>query len=217
MDYNTFMDIVNNSVYFVQAVVAIYGTYCAVVILTRIQQKRFKTYDGQSQFLDVLEEPLARGDFDAAQQICEDDRRAIVQLGYMAIVNRKLGLAKVRDLVLDYFQREVLSDLERRLSGINIAIKTEPMLGLLGTVLGMMQAFGKLAVAESVKAEDLASDISFALITTCVGLVIAIPLMLVLTAINVRMRAMQDLVANGLGRFFEIFQLGLAAGSRHRK
>jgi biopolymer transport protein ExbB/TolQ len=217
MDYNTFMDIVNNSVYFVQAVVAIYGTYCAVVILTRIQQKRFKTYDGQSQFLDVLEEPLARGDFDAAQQICEDDRRAIVQLGYMAIVNRKLGLAKVRDLVLDYFQREVLSDLERRLSGINIAIKTEPMLGLLGTVLGMMQAFGKLAVAESVKAEDLASDISFALITTCVGLVIAIPLMFVLTAINVRMRAMQDLVANGLGRFFEIFQLGLAAGSRHRK
>jgi len=215
MEMNTFMDIVNNSVYFFQAVVAIYGTYCAVVVFTRIQQKRFKTFDGQSQFLDVLEEPLARGDFDSAQQICDGDRRAVVQLGYMAIVNRKLGLKKVRDLVMDYFQREVLADLERRISGINIAIKTEPMLGLLGTVLGMMQAFGKLAVAESVKAEDLAHDISFALITTCVGLTISIPLMFVLTATNVRMRSMQDLVANGMGRFFEMYHQGLSAGARH--
>ncbi len=217
MNMNTFMDIVNNSVYVAQAIVAIYGTYCAVVVFTRINQKRFKTYDGQSQFLDILEEPLSKGDFESAQQICEGDRRAIVQLGYMAIVNRKLGLRKVKELVLDYFQREVLSDMEHRLSGVNIAIKTEPMLGLLGTVLGMMQAFGKLAVSESVKAEDLANDISFALITTCVGLTIAIPLMFALTMINVRMRRMEELVTNGLGRFFEIFQLAMTTSSRQGK
>lgn len=210
MNYDTFMTVVNNSVYAVQAVVAIWGTYCAVVIFTRIQQKRFKSYDGQTQFLDVLEEPLTRGDFDTAQQICEGDNRAIVQLGYMAIINRSLGLKKVKEMVLEFFQREVLSDLEHRISGINIAIKTEPMLGLLGTVLGMMQAFGKLAMAESVKAEDLASDISFALVTTCVGLTISIPLMFVLTAINVRMRKMEELVTTGMNRFFEIYQRGMS-------
>lgn len=210
MNYDTFMTFVNNSVYFFQAIVAIWGTYCAVVIFTRIQQKRFKSYDGQTQFLDVLEEPLARGDFDTAQQICEGDNRAIVQLGYMAIINRALGIKKVKEMVLEYFQREVLSDLEHRISGINIAIKTEPMLGLLGTVLGMMQAFGKLALAESVKAEDLASDISFALVTTCVGLTISIPLMFILTAINVRMRKMEELVATGMNRFFEIYQRGMS-------
>lgn len=210
MNYDTFMTFVNNSVYFFQAIVAIWGTYCAMVIFTRIQQKRFKSYDGQTQFLDVLEEPLARGDFDTAQQICEGDNRAIVQLGYMAIINRALGIKKVKEMVLEYFQREVLSDLEHRISGINIAIKTEPMLGLLGTVLGMMQAFGKLALAESVKAEDLASDISFALVTTCVGLTISIPLMFILTAINVRMRKMEELVATGMNRFFEIYQRGMS-------
>jgi len=209
MNYDTFMTFVNNSVYFFQAIVAIWGTYCAVVIFTRIQQKRFKSYDGQTQFLDVLEEPLARGDFDTAQQICEGDNRAIVQLGYMAIINRKLGIKKVKELVLEFFQREILSDLEHRISGINIAIKTEPMLGLLGTVLGMMQAFGKLALAESVKAEDLASDISFALVTTCVGLTISIPLMFILTAINVRMRKMEELVTTGMNRFFDIYQRGV--------
>ena len=135
--------------------------------------------------------------------------RAIVQLGYMAIINRKLGIKKVKELVLEFFQREILSDLEHRISGINIAIKTEPMLGLLGTVLGMMQAFGKLALAESVKAEDLASDISFALVTTCVGLTISIPLMFILTAINVRMRKMEELVTTGMNRFFDIYQRGV--------
>ena len=182
------MDWVNNSVYFFQAIVALYGVYCAVVVWTRVAQKRFSSYDAQSQFLDALEVPLARGDFDQAAQLCEGDRRAVCQLSYLAIINRKLGFQKVKDMLLDNFQREVLSDLEYRTSGINIAIKIEPMLGLLGTVLGMMQAFGKLAAAESVKATDLASDISFALITTCVGLTIAIPLMIILTAINVRLK-----------------------------
>jgi len=214
MNYDTFMTFVNNSVYFCQAIVAIWGTYCAVVIFTRIQQKRFKSYDGQTQFLDVLEEPLARGDFETAQQICEGDNRAIVQLGYMAIINRSLGIKKAKEMVLEFFQREILSDLENRISGINIAIKTEPMLGLLGTVLGMMQAFGKLAMAESVKAEDLASDISFALVTTCVGLTISIPLMFILTAINVRMRKMEELVATGMNRFFEIYQRGMNNGPK---
>ena len=170
MNMNTFMDIVNNSVYFVQAVVAIYGTYCAVVVFTRIKQKRFKTFEGQSQFLDVLEEPLSKGDFESAQEICEGDRRAVVQLGYMAIVNRKLGLKKVKELVLDYFQREVLSDLEHRLSGVNIAIKTEPMLGLLGTVLGMIRSFAALANAGAPDSTALATGISEALINTALGI-----------------------------------------------
>lgn len=217
MNMDQFMTIVNNSVYVVQAIVAIYGTYCAVVVITRINQKRFKTFEGQSQFLDVLEEPLSKADFESAEQICQGDRRAIVQLGYLAILNRKLGLRKVKELVLDYFQREVLSDLEHRCSGVSIAIKTEPMLGLLGTVLGMMQAFGKLAVSENVKAEDLASDISFALITTCVGLTISIPLMFILTSINVRMRKMEELVTNGMGRFFDMFQVALNVAAKQGK
>ena len=91
------------------------------------------------------------------------------------------------------------------------------MLGLLGTVLGMMQAFGKLAAAESVKATDLASDISFALITTCVGLTIAIPLMIILTAINVRLKKMQELVTIGLSRFLESFQHAMKIAAQRGK
>ena len=86
------------------------------------------------------------------------------------------------------------------------------MVGLLGTVVGMMGAFAKLAAEEIVKPDVLAQDISFALVTTASGLAIAIPLVFCTAAINVRIRRMEDLVAAGLTQFFERFRraLGLA-------
>jgi len=210
----TVMDFVNNSVYGFQAIVAIWGFYCVVVVWMRTGQKRFKSFDLQTQFLDALDEPLRKGDFDSAMQLCEGDRRAVCQLAFLAMSNRKEGYAKVKAQVIETFQRDVLSDLEHRLVGVNTAIKIEPMMGLLGTVLGMMAAFGKLAAAESVKAEALAEDISFALITTAVGLAVSIPLMFALAKINVRIRKMEDLIASGLSRFFESFKTGLEAGAR---
>jgi hypothetical protein len=90
------------------------------------------------------------------------------------------------------------------------------MLGLLGTVLGMMGAFGKLATAENVKPENLAGDIMLALITTAVGLVIAIPLILGLTVINVNIRRMEDLVTLGTTRFFESFRMAMSTWEEKR-
>lgn len=208
------MDFVNNSVYGFQAVVALWGAYCVVVVWMRTGQKRFKSFDLQNQFLDALDEPLRRGDFDNAIQLCEGDRRAVCQLALLAMVNRKEGFGKVKNTVLETFQRDVLSDIEHRLVGVNTAIKIEPMMGLLGTVLGMMAAFGKLAQSESVKAEALAEDISFALITTAVGLAVSIPLMFALAKINVRIRKMEELIASGLSRFFDSFKTGLEASAR---
>lgn len=210
----TVMDFVNNSVYGFQAIVAIWGFYCVVVVWMRTGQKRFKSFDQQTQFLDALDEPLKKGDFDTAMQLCEGDRRAVCQLAFLAMNNRKDGYSKVKGTVIESFQRDVLSDLEHRLVGVNTAIKIEPMMGLLGTVLGMMAAFGKLAAAESVKAEALAEDISFALITTAVGLAVSIPLMFALAKINVRIRKMEELIASGLSRFFESFKTGLETSAR---
>ena len=84
------------------------------------------------------------------------------------------------------------------------------MLGLLGTVLGMMAAFAKLASSQSVKPDQLASDISFALITTAIGLAIAIPGTICVAAVNVRIRKLEDLVGAGLARLLD----GVALGQR---
>lgn len=193
-------------IYFCMFLIALWGTYCVVMVWSRVRQKQFQSEESQSLFLEALEEPLARGEYDAATEICDGDRRATCQLSQLAISNRKLGFAKVKQLVADRFQRDVLQDLEYRLSWVNTVIKAAPMIGLLGTVLGMMGAFYKLSSGDQVDPAQLAQDIQFALITTALGLTIAIPLVLCTAYINVQIRKMEDLVSYGLNQFLEIFK-----------
>ena len=194
-------------IYFVMAGIAMWGAFCVIMVWSRVKQKQFQSEDQQLLFLEAVEEPLSRGDFDTASEICEGDRRATCQLSQLAILNRRLGFAKVKQLVADRFQRDVLQDLEYRLSWVNTVIKAAPMVGLLGTVLGMMAAFSKLAIPnQTVQVDQLALDIQFALITTACGLAIAIPLVLCTAYINVQIRKMEDLVAYGVNQFMEIFK-----------
>ena len=195
-----------NVIYVALFLVAMWGFYCVMMVFTRVKQKQFQSEEAQVTFLEAVEEPLSRGDYDIASEVCEGDRRAMCQLSLLAITNRKLGFAKVKKLVADRFQRDVLEDLEHRLSWVYTVIKAAPMLGLLGTVLGMMGAFKQLAGSDQVNASELANDIMFALITTAIGLGIAIPLVLCTAYINVRIRKMEDLVAYGINQFLEIFK-----------
>jgi biopolymer transport protein ExbB/TolQ len=193
-------------IYVIMALVALWGAYCVTMVITRVRQKQFVSEEQQTHFLEALEEPLSRGDYDAATDVCEGDRRATCQLSQLAILNRKLGFTKVKKLVADRFQRDVLQDLEYRLSWVYTVIKAAPMIGLLGTVIGMMGAFANLAGADNVEPAVLANDIMFALITTACGLAIAIPLVLATAYINVQIRKMEDLVSYGLNQFLEIFK-----------
>ena len=193
-------------IYIVMFFIALWGAYCVVMVWSRVRQKQFSSEEAQNVFLEAIEDPLSRGDFDEAGELCEGDRRAMCQLSQLAVQNRKIGFAKVKQLVADRFQRDVLQDLEYRLSWVITVIKAAPMIGLLGTVLGMMGAFAKLAGSKTVEADKLAQDIQFALITTACGLAIAIPLVLCTAFINVRIKKMEDLVAYGLNQFMEIFR-----------
>lgn len=208
------MGIFDKSIYGLLLAVTLWGAFCLALIWTRVASKRFRSEQALREFLQPVEAALEQGDFAKAMTLVEGDSRALPQLAEMAIANRSLGYAKVKELVVDRFQRDVLADLDYRMSWVNTVIKTAPMLGLLGTVVGMMGAFGKLAGAETVKATDLASDISFALITTCWGLTVAIPLIMCMASINVQIQKMEDLVSLGLARFFEAFKRGLASSPR---
>ncbi len=199
-------DIVGNIIYGAMGLVALWGVYCLIVVYYRVAEKKFKSDALQGEFLQAIEQPLSQGDFRAASEICSDDPRALCQLSQLAVDNRSLGFNKVRQLVQDRFQRDVLSDIDHRVSWVNSAIKSAPMLGLLGTVLGMMGAFGKLAESSQVEASRLAEDIMFALITTALGLAIAIPLILAVNSINIQIKKMEEMVAEGLNFFFEMFK-----------
>jgi biopolymer transport protein ExbB len=203
------VEFAGNSIYALQAFDALWGAFCIIVVWRRLAQIRFKSEDQQNEWLEQTLDAVAIGDFEGAAEMCEGDRRIVPQLMLLAINNRDLGYNKVKQLVADRFQRDVLAEMEYRITWVVTMIKSAPMLGLLGTVLGMMAAFGKLAGAEKVDATHLAGDISLALITTFVGLTIAIPLSLVLASVQIRTRKMEDLVGDGLARFMEVFKAAL--------
>src|SRR5688500_2906192 len=200
-----YWNIISNTVYVFLALDALWGAYCIIVIFMRITQKRFRSERAQNEFLDTIEAAVKKGDFDTAVMQCEGDRRAVPQLAALAVQSRSLPVEEIQELLVDRFQRDVISDLEHRVNWTNNVIKTAPMLGLLGTVLGMMAAFGKIAAAESgVKPEELSNDIAFALITTAIGLAIAIPATACVASINIRIRKLEDQVSAGLVRLLEI-------------
>ena len=195
-----------NSTYITLALTAFWGAYCGIVVWNLIAKKRFKTEALQNQFLEEVNGLLVNGDFNGVCAKCEEDHRALPQLIFLAVANRNIGLAKMRELTVERFQRDVLLEVDYYMSWVLTMIKTAPMWGLLGTVLGMMGAFGQLAAADTVKATDLAGNINIALITTAVGLAIAIPLMTVVSAVNLRIKHLEDLTSSGLSKFFDIYK-----------
>lgn len=204
----TLIDAVNNSIYFFLAAVALLGAFMVILIMRRIAQKRFSSAAQARDFFDEIFDHLDRRDYDAVIAKCDSSpywSKAAPQLIQLAVENRGLPGGKLRRLVAERFERDVLADLEYRTSWVGTAVKTAPMLGLLGTVLGMIAAFGKIAgaSAQGVKPAQLASDISFALWTTAIGLFIAVPLVVAGNALTVRIAKLQDSVQEHLGDFLD--------------
>lgn len=200
-------EIIGNVTYAAMAITALWGAYCAVIVWTRVGQVRFKNEEEQQEFVEELGTHLQRKDFNGAVELCSDDRRALPQLALFAIENRELGLAKVQRQIWERFQTDVMGDIEHRLSWVATVVKSAPMMGLFGTVTGMMGAFGNIASAGSnVDPSKMAGDIMFALITTALGLAIAMPLLIITNGIVVRIRKMEELIGMGISQLVDIIR-----------
>lgn len=191
--------------YVALAAIALWGAFCVILVWRRVAQTRFASEEEQTEFVNELSQSLETGDDQAAIDLCEGDRRALPQLALLALHHREDSPTKMRQIVSDRFQRDVLADLDDRLSWVSTVIKSAPMVGLLGTVVGMMGAFAELS-GDKVNPAKMAENIMLALITTACGLSIAIPLILCVNSISVRMRKMEELVASGLTQLLEVLK-----------
>ena len=208
MDTSPILKLAGYAIYTAMALAALYGVFCVVLLVRRIAQKRFRSAASSGEFLDDCRGLLKQKKFDEVAELCDSPgywSKAVPQLMLFGLANRQRGPKKLRQMLGDKFERDILADLEYRTSWVATIVKSAPMLGLLGTVVGMINAFGKIAGAESTgnKPKDLATDISFALVTTAIGLVIAIPLVLAGNMIHVRISKLQDDVQQDLGEFLE--------------
>lgn len=125
------------------------------------------------KLLGKVEDALNRGGLDAAKTVCRDTRGPVASIFYQGLDRSTGEFEEVAKAIEDYGSVE-MSKLERGLSWISLFIALAPMLGFMGTVIGMISAFDKIAEANTINASIVAGGIKIALITTVSGLIVAI-------------------------------------------
>ena len=123
------------------------------------------------------EQLASKGRFSELLALCQADNSMLGRILRGALSQGQLGIAAVRDAMLEGGTRE-MTRLRQRVGYIGFIASVAPMLGLLGTVTGMISSFNVLGMEKgAARPDELAKGISEALVTTCMGLVLAVPLM----------------------------------------
>jgi biopolymer transport protein ExbB len=125
------------------------------------------------KLLQKVEDALESGGVEAAKEVCRNTRGPVASIFYQGLDRAHEGVDMAEKSVIAYGSVQ-MGLLEKNLSWISLFIAIAPMLGFMGTVIGMIDAFDKIQVAGTVSAQLVAGGIKVALITTVSGLIVAI-------------------------------------------
>jgi len=125
------------------------------------------------KLLEDVESSLKSGGIDAAKDVCRDTRGPVASIFYQGLMKYDEGLDNVEKSIVAYGSVQ-MGKLEKGLSWIGLFIALAPMLGFMGTVIGMIQAFDMIEKAGDISPTVVASGIKVALLTTVFGLIVAI-------------------------------------------
>ncbi len=126
-----------------------------------------------TKLLTNVENAMKSGGTDAAKEVCRNTKGPVAGIFYQGLDRAHEGVDIVEKSVIAYGGVEV-SRLERGLSWVGLFIALAPMLGFMGTVIGMIDAFDKIAAANNISPAIVAGGIKIALLTTVFGLIVAI-------------------------------------------
>lgn len=125
--------------------------------------------------LENVEKAINEGGVEAAKEVCRNTRGPVASIFFQGLDRYDEGIDVVEKTVASYGGVQ-LGLLEKNLSWITLFIAIAPSLGFLGTIIGMIAAFDKIQQVGDISATVVAGGIKVALLTTLLGLVIAIVL-----------------------------------------
>ena len=129
------------------------------------------------KLLARIDERLADGDVDSAMEICKSTPGPTASVLYEGLRQSSKGPEAVEKAIVSYGSVQ-MGLLERGLVWISLFIAIAPMLGFMGTVIGMIQAFDRIEEVGDLSPSVVAGGIKVALLTTVFGLIVAIVLQL---------------------------------------
>jgi biopolymer transport protein ExbB len=125
------------------------------------------------KLLNEVEAVLENGGIDGAKEICKNTRGPVASIFYQGLDRFDEGLEVVEKSIVSYGS-VLMGRLEKGLSWIALFIALAPMLGFMGTVIGMIVAFDNIEAAGDISATIVAGGMKVALLTTVFGLIVAI-------------------------------------------
>ncbi len=152
---------------------ALLSLLAVAIILERLWVLRPSSFVADTE-VNTLTQLLAQRDYEHVQEYCRRHPGPFTELVTTLVENRTAPYDELRELLEDVGRRQLRS-LERGLPALATIASGAPLLGLLGTVLGMMKIFAAVASSGTAIAEKLSLGIAEALVTTATGLIIAIP------------------------------------------
>ena len=190
---------------------------CSIVVLTFALERRVGLQKGRIiprgllMGLQKLNQPLNGIDPRLAYDECQKFRSPLGRVIQAAILKVGRPHAELEKAVEDAVSREA-DELAQNIRPINVTASVAPLLGLLGTVQGMIMAFmvmSTTAASGAAKGQELAQGIYTALVTTFAGLCVAIPAIIIANSLEGRierlLRGMED-VFNEILPLFERFE-----------
>ncbi|MEG1464610.1 MAG: MotA/TolQ/ExbB proton channel family protein [Mucinivorans sp.] len=146
------------------------------IIIERVLYLNLSTVNTK-KLLKKIEDSLASGGVEAAKQVCRETRGPVAAIFYQGLDRSSEGIDVVEKSIISYGSVQA-GNLENGLSWVSLFIALAPMLGFMGTVVGMIQAFDSIEAMGDIAPAAVAGGIKIALLTTVAGLIVAVILQL---------------------------------------
>ena len=153
---------------------------CLIIgLAVAIERMLFLSFSNinSKKFIAKVEEALNNGGIEAAKDVCRNTKGPIASIYYQGLDRYDQGLDAVEKAVVSYGSVQT-GQMESGLTWIGLFIALSPMLGFMGTVVGMIDAFDAIQAAGDISPTLVAGGIKVALLTTLMGLIVAVILQL---------------------------------------
>ena len=150
---------------------------CSIIALSIFLKKFYFTRDEQivtKVFTTKLESYIKQGSFDNAITFCNNDKTIFSNIAVIALINKDQSTIELEKIIEDEGAREIFA-LAKSNEMLGSLSNISTLLGLLGTISGMITVFQVISTQTVVDPPSLAGGISEALYTTAFGLLVAIP------------------------------------------
>ena len=178
MEFYSFVAFFQKGGLFMYPILLVFAVGMAITIERWLQLSR--TRNVNSRMWNLIQPVLAKGEFDEAREMVSKDKSVISKMLGMGLA--RIGAVRRREdieIAMEESMMEIIPQLEKRTSYVALLANIATLLGLLGTIMGLIAAFTAVANANPAeKADLLSASISVAMNTTAFGLMSAIPLLL---------------------------------------